>query len=107
MVVSGIVILFLYTLYFGGRQIHTFTFKKFVINKAFVSLLPKEYSLEETERIRLTVYHFYDNNRVNDQDLLEVSQRIQNIMADERITNEEVQGLLALISQKETLRSQQ
>jgi hypothetical protein len=101
LVVSGLIILFLYALYFGGREIHSFTFKKFIINKAFVSLLPKEYSLDEAERVRLTVYHFYDNSKVHDPDLLQVSQRIQAIMADEKITDEEVQGLLSLIQEKE------
>ena len=86
-----------------GREIHNFTFKKFVINKALVTLLPPEYTLEEAERVRETVYRFYDNakaDQVSDADLLEVSNRIQRIMADEKITDEEVKGLLALIEEK-------
>lgn len=86
-----------------GREIHNFTFKKFVINKALVSLLPADYTMEEAERVRETVYRFYDHakaDRVSDGDLLEVSQRIQTIMADEKITDEEVKGLLTLIDDK-------
>lgn len=95
--------MFLDALFFKGREIHTFTFKKFVINKAFVSLLPKEYTLEEAEQVRGAVYRFYSATpeEVTDQALLRVSQRIQTLMADERITDEEVQGLLALIKEKE------
>lgn len=86
-----------------GREIHNFTFKKFVINKALVTLLPSEYTLEEAEQVRKTVYQFYDNakaDQVNDADLLEVSNRIQGIMADDKITDDEAKGLLALIEEK-------
>jgi hypothetical protein len=86
-----------------GREIHNFTFKKFVINKALVNLLPAEYTLEEAEHIRETVYQFYDNakaDQVSDADLLEVSNRIQTIMADDQITDEEAKGLLTLIEEK-------
>ncbi|MBI3802405.1 MAG: hypothetical protein HY282_01405 [Nitrospirae bacterium] len=103
LIVSGVVILFLTILAVKGREIHNFTFKKFVINKALVSLLPADYTMEEAERVRETVYRFYDHakaDRVSDGDLLEVSQRIQTIMADEKITDEEVKGLLTLIDDK-------
>jgi len=86
-----------------GREIHNFTFKKFVINKALVNLLPAEYTLEEAEQVRETVYRFYDDakaDQVSDADLLEVSNRIQTIMSDEKITDEEAKGLLALIEEK-------
>jgi len=103
LIISGVVILFMTLLAVKGREIHNFTFKKFVINKALVTLLPAEYSLEEAERIRETVYRFYDRagaDQVSDADLLEVSNRIRQIMADEKITDEEVKGLLALIEEK-------
>lgn len=103
LIVSGVVIIFMTVLAVKGREIHNFTFKKFVINKALVTLLPAEYSLEEAERVRETVYRFYDRakaDRVSDADLLEVSNRIRGIMSDEQITDEEVKGLLALIEEK-------
>lgn len=96
-------IVFLTVLAVKGREIHNFTFKKFVINKALVALLPSEYTLEEAEQVRETVYLFYDNakaNQVTDADLLEVSNRIQAIMTDDKITDEEAKGLLALIEEK-------
>jgi hypothetical protein len=86
-----------------GREIHNFTFKKFVINKALAALLPSEYTLEEAEHVRETVYRFYDNakaEQISDADLLEVSNRIQAIMTDDKITDEEAKGLLALIGEK-------
>lgn len=97
---SGMLILFLFLLFFMGRGMTVFTFKKFVINKAFVSLLPTEYTLEQAEAIREEVYGFYDSareNNVSDADLLRVSGMIQNIMGDERITPEEVAELRSLI----------
>lgn len=97
------VIVFLTVLAVKGREIHNFTFKKFVINKALVALLPSEYTLEEAEQVRETVYLFYDNakaDQVTDADLLEVSNRIQTIMTDDKITDEEAKGLLALIEEK-------
>lgn len=103
LIVSGVVIIFLTVLAVKGREIHNFTFKKFVINKALVALLPSEYTLEEAERVRETVYAFYDNakaDQVSDADLLEVSSRIQAIMADDKITDEETKGLLDLIEGK-------
>lgn len=100
LVLSGIVILFLLLFSFKGREIHIFTFQKFVINKAFVALLPQEYTLEEAERVRETVYHFYENagrDRVGDAALFQVSNRIRTMMGDEKITHDEVASLLALI----------
>jgi hypothetical protein len=103
LILSGIVILFLAAFSFKGREIHIFTFQKFVINKAFVSLLPREYTLEEAEGVRKKVYNFYEaayDRGISDRALYEVSNRIQTIMGDERITPEEIQGLLLLIDEK-------
>jgi len=103
LIVSGVVITSMTLLAVMGREIHNFTFKKFVINKALVNLLPAEYTLEEAEQVRETVYRFYDDakaDQVSDADLLEVSNRIQTIMSDEKITDEEAKGLLALIEEK-------
>lgn len=105
LIVSGVVIVFLTFLAVKGREIHNFTFKKFVINKALVALLPDDYTLEEAEHVRETVYRFYDNakaDQVSDADLLEVSNRIQRIMADDKITDEEAKGLFALIEEKKS-----
>lgn len=103
LILSGIVILFLAAFSFKGREIHIFTFQKFVINKAFVALLPEEYTLEEAERVREKVYTFYHEAYgvgISDPSLYQVSNQIQNIMGDNRITDEEVQALLALIEEK-------
>ncbi len=103
LILSGIIILFLAAFSFKGREIHIFTFQKFVINKAFVSLLPKEYTLEEAEAVRERVYRFYDaayDGGVTDLALFEVSNRIQTIMGDEQISHEEIQALLSLINEK-------
>ncbi len=103
LIVSGIAILFLGAFFFKGREITVFAFKKFVINKAFVSLLPKEYNLEKTESIRKQVYDFYDQaeeRQVQDTTLMQVSQKMRFIMEDDKITDEEVVSLMALIDEK-------
>ncbi|MBI3359428.1 MAG: hypothetical protein HY201_03460 [Nitrospirae bacterium] len=100
LVVSGICIVVLGVLFFSGRAITLFTFKKFVVNKAFVRLLPREYTLEKAELIRKQVYDFYDHAEeegIPDTTVMRVSQKIQQIMADEKMTDEEVQSLLTLI----------
>lgn len=100
LIASGVVILLLFFFFFMGRQLTVFTFKKFVVNKAFVGLLPKEYTLEEAEAVRREVYQFYDTagaREVSDTDLLRVSGAMQQIMQDERITPEEINGLQELI----------
>ncbi len=96
LIASGLVILFLLTLFLQGREITLFTLKKFVVNKAFVTLLPEAYTLERAEQVRQTVYDFYDNAR-SDAAILLVSQRMQAIMKDEKVTDVEVISLLQLI----------
>jgi hypothetical protein len=104
LIVSGIAILFLYALFFKGKEITLFTFKWFVINKAFVQMLPREYTLEEAENIRGQVYDFYEQaeeGAVSDTAAMQVSQKIKRIMRDKKITDEEVLSLMALIAEKE------
>ncbi len=65
-------------------------------------MLPKEYTLEKAESIRSTVYYFYEHAEeqgVLDRTVMRVSQRVQEIMADEKMTHEEVQSLLMLVEQ--------
>lgn len=103
LVVSGLCIVVLGIFFFLGRTITLFTFKQFVVNKAFVRLLPREYNLEKAEAIRKQVYDFYDHAEdegVKDTTVMRVSQKIQQIMADEQITDEEVLSLLTLIEEK-------
>lgn len=80
-----------------------FTFEKFVINKAFVSLLPADYSLEKAEAIRKEVYDFYEAasiDEVDDTALIEVSTKLRETIQDDRVLDEEVKALMALIREK-------
>ncbi len=100
LVTSGVLIVLLSVVF--SQAFIRFTFKKFVINKAFVSLLPKEYTLERAEAVRGRVYAFYDaagQRDVGDAAVYGVSKKIQEIMADETITHAEVESLLAIIGQ--------
>lgn len=100
LVVSGIAILVLYAFFFKGKAIAAFTFKHFVINKAFVRLLPQAYTMEEAEATRKHVYDFYtmaSEGQVTEAALMKVSERMQRIMADDKITHKEVLSLTELI----------
>jgi hypothetical protein len=102
--VSGAIILLLGLFAFQGKAFSVFLFKKFVINKAFVSLLPKEYTLEQTEAVRGKVYQFYDtaeDRHLPDSVVFGVGQKIQEVMDDEAVSDEEVQSLLAKIAEAE------
>ena len=104
LVTSGIVILFLWIFIFQGKAVSVFLFKKFVINKAFVALLPKEYTLEQAEALRERVYNFYDEaaaRGISDFNIYRVSQKLQEIMVDEAVTDAEVQALLTEIEAAE------
>jgi len=99
------VILLLFFFFAMGRQITVLAFKKFVINKAFVALLPQEYTLEQAEAVRREVYDFYDlagKRGTSDADVLRVSMELQKIMQDQRISSEEVAELRALIESIES-----
>ena len=103
LMISGIAIFFLGAFFFKGKSITLFAIKRVVINKAFVSLLPKEYSLEKTEAIRKQVYDFFDTaeeKQIDDIAVMQVSQKIQAVMTDDRIVPEEVTELLHLIEEK-------
>lgn len=100
---SGIIIVFLGLITFQGKEIMIFTFEKFVINKALVSLLPEEYNLEKAETIRKEVYDFYEAaaaEQISDVALFEVSSKIQVIIQDGQILEEEVLSLMALIRER-------
>ncbi len=96
LIASGLIILFLLTLFLKGREITIFTLKRFVVNKAFVTLLPEAYTLEKAEQVRKTVYDFFDDTR-SDAAILQVSRHMQEMMQDEKVTDAEVISLLQLI----------
>ena len=101
--VSGLVIVFLVVVAYQGKEIYLFTYKHFVINKAFMTLLPREYTLEEAEAIRGEIIAFYEaagENRIGDTALMAVSKKIADIMEDEAVSPSEVDALLALIREK-------
>jgi len=102
--ISGFFIVFLYLLFFQGKTLSLWTFKTFVINKAFVALLPKTYTLEQAEAVRLHVLQFYetaDDRGWSDAAVYRISRKIQEMMSDEAITDAEVQTLLTMMDPPE------
>ncbi len=99
---SGVVILALALLFFKGKDFFIFTWQKFVIEKAVVRALPPDYTLEEVERLRLALLAFYDagkRHEVSDEALYGMSQGIKQILADERVTRQEAEALLAFVQE--------
>ncbi len=99
---SGILFIALFVLF--SKSFTLFTFKKFVVNKAFVSLLPKDYTLEQAEAVRERVYLFYDTageRGLSDTAVFGVSRKMQEIMRDEAITHEEIESLFSAIESVE------
>jgi len=101
-IVSGIVILGLAFLFFKGKDFFIFTWQKFVIEKALVRALPPEYTVEEVEHIRRSLIEFYSAGRrheVSDEALYGLSQGIQNILADQVVTKQEAEALMAFVQE--------
>lgn len=101
-IVSGIVILGLAVLFFKGKDFFIFTWQKFVIEKALVRALPPDYTVEEVEGIRRALIDFYDaggRHEVPDAALYGMSQGIKAILADQVVTKQEAEALMAFIKE--------
>jgi hypothetical protein len=101
-IVSGIVILGLAILFFKGKDFFIFTWQKFVIEKALVRALPPEYTVEEVEGIRKALIDFYDaggRHEISDEALYGMSQGIKTILADQVVTKQEAEALMAFIKE--------
>jgi hypothetical protein len=99
---SAILFIALFVVFSKGFTL--FTFKKFVVNKAFVSLLPKDYTLEQAEAVRGRVYRFYDTadeRGLSDTAVFGISRKIQEMMSDEAITHEEIESLFSAMESVE------
>ncbi len=97
---SGVIIIVLGLIVFQGKNIMIFTFENFVVNKAFVSLLPADYSLEKTEDIRTEVLGFFEAasaDQVSEAALIAVGGKLQNIIQDNQVSEAEVAAILSLI----------
>lgn len=81
-------------------------YEKFTTNDALFARLPASYSPEQAEAIRREIDDFYKaawSDHINKTALYEVSKQIEQIMADDRIAEKEVQSLLALIRKRRAL----
>jgi hypothetical protein len=101
-IVSGIVIVGLAILFFKGKDFFIFTWQKFVIEKALVRALPPEYTVEEVEGIRRALIDFYDaggRHEISDEALYGMSQGIKTILADQVVTKQEAEALMAFVKE--------
>ncbi|HET8760295.1 MAG TPA: hypothetical protein VFN94_04465 [Nitrospiria bacterium] len=99
-IASGLVILGLAFVYFKGKDFFIFTWQKFVIEKALVRALPPDYSVEQVEDIRRALIDFYaagGRHEISDEALYGMSQGIKTILADQVVTKQEAEALMAFI----------
>ncbi|HET8761361.1 MAG TPA: hypothetical protein VFN94_09840, partial [Nitrospiria bacterium] len=99
-IASGLVILGLAFVYFKGKDFFIFTWQKFVIEKALVRALPPDYSVEQVEDIRRALIDFYaagGRHEIPDEALYGMSQGIKTILADQVVTKQEAEALMAFI----------
>ncbi|MFQ5455904.1 MAG: hypothetical protein ACE5EA_06845 [Nitrospirota bacterium] len=103
LIIAGLMV-FTFELYsFKMKDITIFLIQRFMIDDTFVKILSENYSQEEVKRIRNKAYHFYEmakkGEKVNDDTLIDVSERLQEIIADKKVTDEEIKEFERLINQ--------
>jgi len=100
---SAVIILSLLLVRYRGKEVHIFLYEHFVINKALMSRLPQDLSLEEAEAFRKEVIRFYEaawEDQVSDESLMAVSRQLKAVVEDEVVEAEEMASLLAMIRKK-------
>ncbi len=78
-------------------------YEKIAVNDAFISQLPAHYNSEQTQALRDAVTDFLNAawaDQVHKSALYEVSNKIETIMADQKIVEKEVQALLTLMQKR-------
>lgn len=103
LILSGLACASWFLISFKGRDIFLFLFKTFVVDKALVQDLPKEYTLEEVEKIRLTLHSYMDAGKrgdVSNEELLSVMGKTRAAIADNQVTRDEVKELMTLMKRE-------
>lgn len=87
---------------FRGRELTVMLFEEHIVRRVVPASLPPDYPPAEREAVVAAMAAFYAAARqgeMSDEAVVTVSRRLQESLADERITSDEVQGLLGLVRQ--------
>jgi hypothetical protein len=105
--VSAVSILALLMMYykgdFYGKRVAISAMERVVTQDAFLQLLSPDFSPEQAGQIRQKFIDFYSDakqGKVPDEKLLNVSEMLKAVMADNRLTKEEVEAVLRQIEEK-------
>jgi hypothetical protein len=105
--VSAVSILALLLMYykgdFYGKHVAIDAIEKVVTKDAFLRLLPPEEPAEQAREVQQRLISFYQaakRGQISDEKLLNVSEMLKAMMADNRLTKEEVETLLKQIEEK-------
>jgi len=105
--VSAVSILALLLMYykgdFYGKHVAIDAIEKVVTQEAFLSLLPPEEAPDQAREVQQKLIAFYQaakRGQVSDERLLNVSEMLKAMLADNRLTKEEIETLLTQIKEK-------
>ena len=105
--VSAVSILALLMMYykgdFYGKRVAISAMERIVTQDAFLQLLSSDFSPEQAGQVRQKFIDFYaaaKQGKVPDEKLLNVSEMLKAVMADNRLTKEEVEAILSQIKEK-------
>ena len=105
--VSAVSILALLMMYykgdFYGKKVAISAMERIVTQGAFLQLLSPDYSPEQARQVQQKFTDFYlaaKQGKVSDEKLLNVSEMLKAVLADNRLTKEEVEAVLSQIEEK-------
>ena len=105
--VSAVSILALLLMYykgdFYGKRVAISAVERVVTQNAFLQLLSSDFSQEQARQVQQQLTAFYTaakQGKVQDEKLLNVSEMLKAMLADNRLTKEEVDAILSDIEEK-------
>ena len=105
--VSAVSILALLLMYykgdFYGKRVAISAIEQVVTQDAFLQLLSSDFSPEQARQVQQKLTAFYTSakqGKVPDEKLLNVSELLKAMLADNRLTKEEIEAILGQIEEK-------
>lgn len=87
---------------FRGKETTILLFERQIVPRVLPASLPPDYPPAQARQVVATMAAFFGAARrgeLSDEAIVAVSRRLQESLADERLTPDEVQGLLRLVQQ--------
>lgn len=87
---------------FRGREVTIALFERQIVHRVLPASLPSDYPPVQAKQAVAAMAAFYEAARrgeVSDEGVVSVSRRLQETLGDERLTPDEIVGLLKLVRQ--------